>query len=300
MVNKQILTNEKWCVKIDYTPKLVYTPKHFYLGIFVTFDYYLVAMFYSYELFKGISVLIVTTQIIRSVFPWIYKNFIGRAIFGNSINFKKFGKWAGKYFLHENDEIIYRSIEFSVVTGAGDGIGKSYCEQLAKRGLNIVLVSRRLSKLEPIANEIETAYNVETKIIVVDFTKEEGIYEKIEASIEGLEIGILVNNVGMAYDIFNFFTSFSRKFYKDMINCNVVSMINMTRIVLPQMVDRKKGLIINISSGGSLIPAPLMIVYAASKAFVNKFSDDLRSEYKKQGITIQTVKLIYKINIQYG
>jgi 17beta-estradiol 17-dehydrogenase / very-long-chain 3-oxoacyl-CoA reductase len=215
---------------------------------------------------------------------------VGPAIFGNSINFKKFGKWAGKYFLLFIEQTIYRLFgSFLVVTGAGDGIGKSYCEQLAKRGLNIVLISRTLSKLESVAKEIKANYKVETKIIVVDFTKEEGIYEKIEESIEGLEIGILVNNVGMCFDIYNFFTSFSRKFYKDLINCNVMSMINMTWIVLPQMVDRKKGLIINISSMASVIPAPLLTTYAASKAFVNKFSDDLRSEYKNQGITIQTV-----------
>jgi 17beta-estradiol 17-dehydrogenase / very-long-chain 3-oxoacyl-CoA reductase len=180
-------------------------------------------------------------------------------------------------------------IKFSVVTGAGDGIGKSYCEQLAKRGLNIVLVSKILAELESVSKEIQETCNVETKIIVVDFTKEEGIYEKIEESIYGLEIGILVNNVGMSYDMFNFFTNYPRQFYKDLINCNMVSMINMTRIVLPQMVDRKKGLIINLSSIASVLPFPLLTVYAASKAFVRKFPDDLRSEYKNQGITIQTV-----------
>jgi 17beta-estradiol 17-dehydrogenase / very-long-chain 3-oxoacyl-CoA reductase len=89
------------------------------------------------------------------------------------------------------------------VTGAGIGIGKSYCKQLAKRGLNIVLVSKILSEMELVSKEIEANYDVETKIIVVDFTKEEGIYEKIEESIEGLEIGILVNNVGMCYEMFN-------------------------------------------------------------------------------------------------
>jgi 17beta-estradiol 17-dehydrogenase / very-long-chain 3-oxoacyl-CoA reductase len=106
--------------------------------------------------------------------------------------------------------------------------------------------------MESVAKEIETNYNVETKIIVVDFTKEEGIYEKIEESIEGLEIGVLVNNVGMCYELPDFFTSLSKEFSGNLINCNVVSMINMTRIVLPQMVDRKKGLIINIGSIGSL------------------------------------------------
>jgi 17beta-estradiol 17-dehydrogenase / very-long-chain 3-oxoacyl-CoA reductase len=181
------------------------------------------------------------------------------------------------------------------VTGAGDGIGKSYCQQLAKRGLNIVLVSKILSEMESVAKEIETNYNVETKIIVVDFTKEEGIYEKIEESIEGLEIGVLVNNVGMSYQLPDFFTSLSKEFSGNLINCNVVSMVNMTRIVLPQMVDRKKGLIINIGSIGSFFPSPLLTVYAASKAFVRKFSDDLRSEYRKQGITIQTVNQFFNI-----
>ncbi len=182
------------------------------------------------------------------------------------------------------------------MTGAGDGIGKSYCEQLAKRGLNIVLVSRTLSKLETVAKDIETNYNVETKIIVVDFTKEEGIYEKIEKSIEGLEIGILVNNVGMCNKLPDFFTSFPREIYKNMINCNVMSMINMTQIVLPQMVDRRKGLIINIGSMSSVLPFPLLTVYAASKAFVQKFSDDLRSEYTRTA-QIKNLRKGYRMSV---
>jgi 17beta-estradiol 17-dehydrogenase / very-long-chain 3-oxoacyl-CoA reductase len=96
----------------------------------------------------------------------------------------------------------------------------------------------------------------------------------------------------MSYELPDYFKSFSRQFFKDLINCNVVSMINMTRIILPQMVDRKKGLIINLSSVSSVLPFPLLTVYAASKALANKFSDDLRSEYRKQGITIQTVFVV--------
>lgn len=154
------------------------------------------------------------------------------------------------------------------------------------------MVSRTLSKLETVAKEIETTYNVETKIIDADFTKEEQIYEKIEENIQGLEIGILVNNVGMAYPNPEYFLSVpnNKKLFVDLIHCNITSMVSMTRIVLPQMVNRQKGLIINISSLSGWISTPLLTTYAASKAFADKFSDDLGTEYKKQGITVQSVR----------
>lgn len=137
----------------------------------------------------------------------------------------------------------------------------------------------------------ETNYKVQTRIIAVDFTKEEGIYGIIEDGIEGLEIGILVNNVGMIYDEPKYFhlVPDSEKFFTDLIHCNVTSVVQMTRLILPNMVNRQKGLIINISSLSSVVPTPLYSVYAATKAFNNKFSDDLRSEYKQHGIKVQTV-----------
>jgi 17beta-estradiol 17-dehydrogenase / very-long-chain 3-oxoacyl-CoA reductase len=149
--------------------------------------------------------------------------------------------------------------------------------------------------LETVAKEIESAYNVQTKIIDADFTKEEGIYEKIEESIEGLEIGILVNNVGMAYPNPEYFLSVpnNKKLFLDLIHCNVSSMMLMTRLALPQMVGRQKGLVINIASLSGVIPTPLLTTYAASKAFADKFSDDLGTEYKKQGIIVQSVRIFH-------
>ncbi len=167
--------------------------------------------------------------------------------------------------------------------------------QLAEKGLNIILVSRTLEKLKSVAIQIEKTYKVQTKIIAVDFTKAEGIYEKIEEQIEGLEIGVLVNNVGMSSDEPEYFLRMpnNKEFYNQIIHCNVTSVVQMTRIILPQMVERQKGLIINISSMSALIPTPLATVYGSTKSFVTKFTDDLRLEYKQHGITIQTLCPFY-------
>ncbi len=162
---------------------------------------------------------------------------------------------------------------------------------MAEKGLNIILVSRTLEKLKSVAMQIEKTYKVQTKVIAVDFTKIEGIYEKIEEGIKELEIGVLVNNVGMALNEPEYFLRMpnNKEFCDQIIHCNVTSVVQMTRIVLPQMIERQKGLIINVSSITSLVPTPLITIYGSTKSFVTKFSDDLRLEYKQNGITIQTM-----------
>lgn len=180
--------------------------------------------------------------------------------------------------------------KWAVVTGATDGIGKSYAEELARRGFSMMLVSRSQEKLDDVAKSLEEQFNVETRTIAVDFGKAD-IYPKIEAGLAGLEIGVLVNNVGVSYyypeyylhihDLDNFITN--------MINVNITSVCQMTRLVLPRMVQRSKGVILNISSASGMYPVPLLTVYSASKAFVDFFSRGLQEEYRRQGIIIQSV-----------
>uniref|UniRef100_A0A452QSF5 17beta-estradiol 17-dehydrogenase n=1 Tax=Ursus americanus TaxID=9643 RepID=A0A452QSF5_URSAM len=86
--------------------------------------------------------------------------------------------------------------QWAVITGAGDGIGKAYSFELARQGLNVVLISRTLNKLQAMATEIECTTGSSVKIIQADFTKD-NIYDYIGEKLKGLDIGILVNNVGM-------------------------------------------------------------------------------------------------------
>lgn len=108
---------------------------------------------------------------------------------------------------------------------------------------------------------------MEIRVIDVDFTHGPEIYEKITKAITGLEIGVLVNNVGMGYPYPQYFLEISNpeEFTENIIRCNIKSVTNMTRIILPQMVERKKGVIVNLSSMAAQVPNPLLTVYSSTK-----------------------------------
>jgi len=190
--------------------------------------------------------------------------------------------------------------EWAVITGATDGIGKGFAKELASRGMNIVLVSRTQSRLEDAAEEIRSKYNVKTAIIAVDFTDADAVFDKIKNGIEGLDgsIGLLINNVGMSYDHPEYFLEIDNcaTFSRDMVSCNVSSVLNVSRAVMPSMVQRRRGAVINLSSFSALQSTPLLTVYAATKAFVTHFSQDLQVEYKGRGITVQCLAPCYVVS----
>ncbi|XP_023346512.1 very-long-chain 3-oxoacyl-CoA reductase [Eurytemora carolleeae] len=183
--------------------------------------------------------------------------------------------------------------DWAVVTGATHGIGKGFVEELASRGMNIVLVSRNQSKLEDLAEKLERRFNIRTIIIPVDFTQADTVLEKIQYGIMDIkgDIGLLINNVGMGYEHPEYFLDIENcaQVSRDMVSVNVSSVINVTLAVLPGMVERKRGAVINLSSLSALQTSPLFSVYSACKAFVRQFSQDLEIEYRSKGIIVQAL-----------
>ncbi|XP_075219917.1 inactive hydroxysteroid dehydrogenase-like protein 1 [Lycorma delicatula] len=223
----------------------------------------------------GIFIFCVITEILWNIINGIKAHIVPRFRDKNKVDFtEKFGSWA-------------------VVTGSTDGIGKAYAKELAKRGLNIVLISRSQEKLEKVANEILIEYQVKIKVITADFSKGQEIFHKIAEELRDIPIGILVNNVGKQYTYPMYLSEVPEPELWDIININVGATTAMTRFVLPQMVERRKGAIVNVSSSAEFQPLPLMTVYAASKVYMKSFTDALRVEYQSQGLTIQNLSPLF-------
>lgn len=182
--------------------------------------------------------------------------------------------------------------KWAVVTGATDGIGLAYAKQLAKNGLNIVLISRTRSRLESAAAEIKSACpTVEVRIIQADFnsTDEAALYEHIGNELKDITVGILINNVGRSYPHAEYLDLLDNETVDSIIRMNVNSTTKMTQLVLPGMLKAKKGAIINVSSAAGVVHTgdPLYTIYSATKSYVDFFSRSLHTEYAHKGIHVQ-------------
>ncbi|XP_058102098.1 very-long-chain 3-oxoacyl-CoA reductase 1-like isoform X2 [Magnolia sinica] len=185
---------------------------------------------------------------------------------------------------------------WAMVTGSTDGIGKAFAFELASKGLNLILVGRSPTKLKATISGLHERYGCQVMVrsVVIDFSNDplDVIDEKIKKGIDGLDVGILINNVGISYPWPRYFHEVASTTINDLLKVNVESTTWVTRAVLPLMLKKKKGAIINIGSGstGVLPSFPLYAIYCATKAYVYQFSRSLHVEYKQHGIDVQCQK----------
>jgi len=188
--------------------------------------------------------------------------------------------------------------KWAVVTGATDGIGKAMAEEMVKQTMNVIIVSRTQAKLDDTKKELEAlakkkAANVTIETLCIDFTQfggpETDGFQRAAKAFSGKEIGVLVNNVGVSYEFPMFFHEVDDTRVAHLLKVNMDSVVHMTRLVLPGMVERKKGAILNLSSSAGVTPSPLLSLYGATKAFVDKFSQEMDAEYSSRyNITVQS------------
>jgi len=173
-----------------------------------------------------------------------------------------------------------------LITGASAGIGREFARQLATRVRQLVLVARRGERLEQLRQELSARnrhLKVRTRIVdLADSAQLEALIDWLAH--EKIEIDLLINNAGLG-DLGPFATSDPRRNH-EMLLVNVVALTVLTRSLLPHMLVRKRGRILNVSSCAGFLPIPEFAVYAATKAYVNSFTEALRAELRGTGVSV--------------
>ena len=176
----------------------------------------------------------------------------------------------------------------ALITGASSGIGMEFAEVFARNGYDLVLVARDEDKLEAVSNALMDAYDIEAFMLAMDLTKSDATTAIIQAlEKEQVEIDVLVNNAGVG-DVNDFASSDIDK-ADTMIHLNIHALTMLTRKILPGMVARKHGKILNVASVAAFFPGPFMSVYYATKAYVLSFSEALAEELQGTGVQVSTL-----------
>jgi short-subunit dehydrogenase len=173
----------------------------------------------------------------------------------------------------------------ALVTGASMGIGEAFADALATRGYDLALVARSGDALERIADRLRSRNGVDVETIAIDLNdaaSTETVVARCEARFG--RIDLLVNNAG--FGAHGRFDQIDVSRQLDMIRLNVETLVALAHRVLPGMVARRSGAIINIGSTAAFQPCPYMAVYGATKAFVLSFSEALHEEYRSHGVTV--------------
>jgi short-subunit dehydrogenase len=173
----------------------------------------------------------------------------------------------------------------ALITGGSGGIGFQIARVLARKGFDLVLVSRKRDALEAAAGQIEGKYGVKVHVFAADLRRTEApqtIFDFLQN--ENIPIEVLVNNAG--FGLLGEFADTKVQRELEMIQVNIAALTHLTKLFLAPMIKRKSGRVLNVASTAAFQPGPLMAVYYATKAYVLSFSQALAEEMRNSGVTV--------------
>ncbi|HEY6236260.1 MAG TPA: SDR family oxidoreductase, partial [Candidatus Elarobacter sp.] len=173
----------------------------------------------------------------------------------------------------------------ALITGASSGIGEAFARALAARGEDLVLVARSAERLEALAAELSAKHGVRAHVLPADLSDPKAVDALVaELTARGLTVTTLINNAG--FGTHGEFASLDAARERDEVIVNVLAPVQLTHALLPAMVARKSGAIVNVGSTASFQPVPYMAVYGATKAFLLSFSEALAEEVRAHGVRV--------------
>lgn len=178
--------------------------------------------------------------------------------------------------------------KWALITGASSGIGEEYARQFAALGMNLIIAARREDRLNSLAAEVRTQHSVEVTVFAVDLLADgqpAGLLEQVKQL--GHPIEVLINNAG--FGILSRVDETDIDQVRGMIDLNVRVLTQMTYELLPDMLTRGSGTVINLASVAAFQPTVYMSVYAATKTFVLHFSESLWAEVRDRGVHVLAV-----------
>ena len=176
----------------------------------------------------------------------------------------------------------------ALVTGASSGLGVDFARELAARGATVILAARREDRLNDLAITLRELHGVRVEVVAVDLTAVDAVETLCRQVAEsGLSVDILVNNAG--FGAHAAFVDLSWEREQQMLELDILALVHLTKKLVPGMVDRGWGRILQVASIGAYQPCPTYASYGAAKAFVRNFSEALHFELSGTGVTCTVI-----------
>lgn len=176
---------------------------------------------------------------------------------------------------------------YAVVTGASQGLGRAFAESLAKKKINVILISLPNQNLEALSLEIAEIYDVKTQYYEVDLSINENIFKLTEWLNSSFDIHVLINNAGLGGT--RKFLNATPHYINTILQVNITATSLITHQVLPNLLRQPKAYILNVSSMAAFSPIGFKTVYPASKTFIHSFSRGLHEELKDTNVFVSVV-----------